>query len=82
MEYLSQFEELKAQKLNLDLTRGKPAEDQLDLSSSLESLKVDEYGSDGIDIRNYGQLKGLSECRELGSMILGCNKEYVSICFH
>ena len=77
MDYLSQFEELKAQKLNLDLTRGKPAEDQLDLSSSLESLKVDEYGSDGIDIRNYGQLKGLSECRELGSMILGCNKEYI-----
>ena len=77
MDYLSQFEELKAQKLNLDLTRGKPAEDQLDLSSSLESLKLDEYGSDGIDIRNYGQLKGLSECRELGSMILGCNKEYI-----
>ena len=77
MEYLSQFEELKDRKLSLDLTRGKPAKDQLDLSSSLDSIKIDRYDSDAEDIRNYGQIKGLSECRELGSQILGCEKEYV-----
>ena len=77
MEYLSRFEELKSQKLNLDLTRGKPSGDQLDLSSSIDSIKLNEYSSDGIDVRNYGEIKGLSECRELGSKILGCNKEYV-----
>ena len=77
MEYLSRFEELKLQKLNLDLTRGKPSGDQLDLSSSLDSIKFQEYISDGIDVRNYGGIKGLSECRELGSKILGCDDEYV-----
>ena len=77
MEYLSRFEELKSQKLSLDLTRGKPSEDQLDLSSSLDSTALDEYSSGGIDVRNYGEIKGLSECRELGSKILGCNKQYV-----
>ena len=77
MEYLSQFEELKARQLSLDLTRGKPAEDQLDLSSSLDSIKIDTYNTDEVDIRNYGQVKGLSECRQLGSKILGCEEEYV-----
>ena len=77
MEYLSRFEELKSQKLNLDLTRGKPSGDQLDLSSSIDSIKLNEYSSDGIDVRNYGEIKGLPECRELGSKILGCSKEYV-----
>tara|TARA_B100001175_G_scaffold196473_1_gene166784 strand:- start:401 stop:1603 length:1203 start_codon:yes stop_codon:yes gene_type:complete len=77
MEYLSQFEELKARKLSLDLTRGKPAKDQLDLSSSLNSIEIDNFVFDKVDIRNYGQVKGLSECRKLGSKILGCEKEYV-----
>ena len=43
MEYLSQFEELKARKLNLDLTRGKPAKDQLNLSTSIDSLEINDY---------------------------------------
>ena len=77
MEYLSLFNELKARKMSLDLTRGKPARDQLDLSSSIDSVEIDIYDFDEVDIRNYGQVKGLSECRELGSNILGCDKEYI-----
>ncbi len=77
MEYLSLFNELKARKMSLDLTRGKPARDQLDLSSSIDSAEIDIYDFDEVDIRNYGQVKGLSECRELGSNILGCDKEYI-----
>ncbi len=41
MEYLSLFNELKARKMSLDLTRGKPARDQLDLSSSIDSVEID-----------------------------------------
>ena len=67
MEYLSLFNELKARKMSLDLTRGKPARDQLDLSSSIDSVEIDIYDFDEVDIRNYGQVKGLSECRDLGS---------------
>jgi len=77
MEYLSLFNELKARKMSLDLTRGKPARDQLDLSSSIDSVEIDIYDFDEVDIRNYGQVKGLSECRELGSNILGCDKGYI-----
>ena len=77
MEYLSQFEELKNRNLSLDLTRGKPARDQLDLSTSIDYIEINDYGSDQADLRNYGLVKGLSECRELGSEILGCGKEYV-----
>ena len=77
MEYLSLFNELKARKMSLDLTRGKPARDQLDLSSSIDSVEIDIYDFDEVDIRNYGQVKGLSECRDLGSNILGCDKEYI-----
>ena len=77
MEYLSQFEELKAKNLSLDLTRGKPAADQLDLSAALDSIEINDYAFDQVDLRNYGLLKGLSECRELGSEILGCTKDYV-----
>ena len=64
MEYLSLFNELKARKMSLDLTRGKPGRDQLDLSSSIDSVEIDIYDFDEFDIRNYGQVKGLSECKE------------------
>ena len=77
MEYLSLFEELKARKMSLDLTRGKPARDQLNLSSSIDSIEIEAYEYDEVDIRNYGQVKGLSECIDLGSNILGCDREYI-----
>ena len=51
MEYLSLFNELKARKMSLDLTRGKPARDQLDLSSSIDSVEIDIYDFDEVDIR-------------------------------
>ncbi|MCZ6458307.1 MAG: aminotransferase class I/II-fold pyridoxal phosphate-dependent enzyme [Gammaproteobacteria bacterium] len=61
----------KANKLSLDLTRGKPAADQLDLSAGLESTIDGSYiAADGSDARNYGQLRGLEEARELGAEIL------------
>ena len=77
MDYISTFEELKSKNLSLDLTRGKPSSDQLDLSNNLAVFKGNHFVSDGVDIRNYGEIKGLDGCRELGSKILGCSKEYI-----
>ena len=77
MDYLSKFEELKSKELSLDLTRGKPSSDQLDLSNGLMSFSENDFLYDGVDIRNYGEIKGLDSCRELGAEILGCSKEYV-----
>ena len=50
MEYLSQFEELKARKLNLDLTRGKPASDQLNLSTAIDAIEINDYSFDQLDL--------------------------------
>ena len=68
------YQELKAKGSQLDLTRGKPSSEQLDLSLDLENLPVDNFIEDGIDTRNYGELLGLEKIRQLGSEILGCKK--------
>jgi len=77
MDYFSKFEELKSENLSLDLTRGKPSSDQLDLSNSLmnQTDKASEFES--LDLRNYGEIKGLESCRELGAQILNCDKDLV-----
>ncbi|MDA9660748.1 aminotransferase class I/II-fold pyridoxal phosphate-dependent enzyme [Gammaproteobacteria bacterium] len=77
MDYISQFEVLKSKELSLDLTRGKPSEEQLDLSNSLINFDEKDFSSHGIDIRNYGEVKGLEACRKLGSEILGCSEDYI-----
>ena len=77
MDYFSKFEELKSENLSLDLTRGKPSSDQLDLSNSLVNLTDEVSEFEGIDLRNYGEIKGLESCRELGAQILNCDKDLV-----
>ena len=77
MDYLSKFEELKSENLSLDLTRGKPSSDQLDLSNSLTDLTDEASEFEGLDLRNYGEIKGLESCRELGAQILNCDKDLV-----
>ena len=61
--------DLKTRQLQLDLTRGKPDESQLDLSSDLEGILQGQTIVDGVDIRNYGEPRGLDSCRELGAEI-------------
>lgn len=60
------------QGLKLDMSRGKPAPEQLDLSMGL--LKIDAYSDvDGTDARNYGALQGTNEARELFAGLLGAS---------
>ncbi|MEH3130791.1 MAG: aminotransferase class I/II-fold pyridoxal phosphate-dependent enzyme [Mycolicibacterium neoaurum] len=69
------YAELKAQGLQLDLTRGKPSPEQLDLSNRLLELPGngrDAYrDADGTDTRNYGGLHGLPELRAIFGELLG-----------
>ncbi|OBF05268.1 aminotransferase [Mycobacterium sp. 852002-10029_SCH5224772] len=66
------YADLQAKKLALDLTRGKPAPAQLDLSNQLLSLPGDDYrDSEGTDTRNYGGLHGLPELRAIFGELLG-----------
>jgi DNA-binding transcriptional MocR family regulator len=67
-----QHEELRAQGLKLDLTRGKPSPEQLDLSNALLTLpgEGDYRGADGTDLRNYGGPDGLEELRAIFGELL------------
>ncbi|MGN2634764.1 aminotransferase class I/II-fold pyridoxal phosphate-dependent enzyme [Nocardia takedensis] len=63
---------LRTEKLTLDLTRGKPAPQQLDLSAGLLSLPgADDYrDGGGTDCRNYGGQHGLPELRAIFGELL------------
>ena len=65
---LKRFEEYKAMGLNLDMSRGKPSKEQLDLS--MDMLRPIDYVEDGFDVRNYGILDGLKSCKELFADLL------------
>jgi DNA-binding transcriptional MocR family regulator len=67
------YAELQAKGLKLDLTRGKPAPAQLDLSNGLLELpgKDDFRDGDGTDVRNYGGVHGLPELRAIFGELLG-----------
>ena len=66
-EVRKDYEALKAEGLNLDLTRGKPSKAQLDLSNDLLVLPGRGHYTDaaGNDLRNYGNQKGIKELRDL-----------------
>ncbi len=57
--------------LTLDLTRGKPSAEQLDLSNGLLALPTRTVDATGADIRNYGGLAGLPELRSIFAELLG-----------
>ena len=66
--------------LKLDLTRGKPAIEQLALADGLDGILQGNYlASDGTDTRNYGGLTGLPEARNLGAEWLGLPQEEVIV---
>jgi DNA-binding transcriptional MocR family regulator len=65
------YTELQDKNLALDLTRGKPSPEQLDLSNALLSLPGETYrDGDGADTRNYGGLHGLPELRAIFGELL------------
>ena len=69
---------LRAEGLNLDLTRGKPAGDQLELCIALDGALDGGYRSgDGTDTRGYGGSDGIAEARRLGADWLGLVPEQI-----
>ena len=71
---------LAARGLKLDMTRGKPSPEQLDLADALLDRPRRGFGAlDGTDARNYGGLDGLPEMKELFSPILDAPPEQIII---
>lgn len=73
------YSNFKSENLSLNMARGKPSPEQLDLSSDILKNIENDFESDGIDIRNYGCLEGLPEARKLMSEMLGCSTENVVV---
>lgn len=66
------YDELKSRNLTLNLTRGKPSSEQLDICTDLLSLPGENYiDKDDTDCRNYGNLVGLTSIREIWAEVLG-----------
>lgn len=67
--------------LKLDISRGKPGKEQLDLVSDLLSIVNEntDFNCDGQDVRNYGILDGISMVKELYADILGTKPENVFV---
>ncbi len=67
--------------LNLDMTRGKPCAEQLDLSVGLIEVlsRTDFRAGDGTDCRNYGGLDGLPEAKALFAAMAGVSPEEIVI---
>ena len=71
----SKFATLKSKNFKIDLTRGKPGSDQLDLSNDLLSMTVPAKSPSGVDVRNYGDPLGIPEARRLGAELLSAPVE-------
>jgi DNA-binding transcriptional MocR family regulator len=69
-EQQAAYDDLRAQGLQLDLTRGKPATAQLDLADRLLTLPDGTRDADGVDVRNYGGLAGIHGLREMFAELL------------
>lgn len=76
------YDAFKARGLTLNLTRGKPASAQLDLSTALLALPgTGDYTAEGggTDCRNYGGLQGLIEARRLFSGLMGTTPDRIVV---
>ena len=64
----AKYSEAKALDLHLDMSRGKPSAEQLDLSMGMMDVLNSSSNlkdSEGVDCRNYGVLDGVKEAKEL-----------------
>lgn len=81
-ELLEKYNSYKSKGLSLDLSRGKPNSDQLDLTEGLLLLPMNRENcrnSDGFDCRNYGILDGVPEAKRLFGELLGINPENIIV---
>lgn len=77
-----QYKEAKALNLNLNMSRGKPSSEQLNLSAPMMNI-FNGYSNlvdaAGVDCRNYGEMDGISECKELVSRLVDVPPENVIV---
>ncbi len=68
-----QYNNILLKKLSLDMSRGKPGKEQLEMSESMLTAigkNSDCYAADGTDCRNYGLVDGIPEAKKLFADVL------------
>ena len=78
----AEFEEVKARGLNLDMSRGKPSAEQLNLSMGMMDVLTsgtDLICQEGVDCRNYGVLDGITEAKQLLADMMEVPKQNIII---
>lgn len=77
-----QYEDAKGKGLKLDMSRGKPASEQLDMTMPMMDIfnrDFDMHDEKGVDVRNYGTLEGIWGARRLLGEMLGVQPEQVIV---
>ncbi len=78
----AKYDELKAMGLKLDMSRGKPNTEQLDISMEMIDTLSRSHklaGEQGVDCRNYGVLDGIIEAKRLLSAMIECPVDNIII---
>ncbi len=78
----NEYKKIKSNPVKLDMSRGKPSQEQVDLSRGLlDTLKSDDVlkTESGVDCANYGALDGIPECKKLFSKLLGVSEKNIFI---
>lgn len=80
-EESARLTEFKRKGLKLDMSRGKPAPEQLDLSNDMltHCLDGDHISENGVDCRNYGVLDGIYEAKRLFMPMMGVGRYEIII---
>ena len=81
-ELEAEFEQVKSQGLKLDMSRGKPSTEQLNLSMGMMDVlnsSSDLVCEEGVDCRNYGVLDGIREAKQLLADMMEVPKDNIVI---
>ena len=78
-ELEERYAEFQARNLKLNMARGKPGADQLDISDAILESANPKFAADGTDCRNYGGLEGLPEMRKFFGDVLGIDPENIIV---
>ncbi len=80
----AEYDGYKEKGLSLNMARGKPSSEQLDLAmkmlAAVNSYDADYKASDGTDCRNYGGLDGIIDAKNLFAPMLGVSTDELIIC--
>lgn len=81
-ELQAEYQQEKDKGLKLDISRGKPSKEQLDLSMPMLDVinsSSDMMAENGTDVRNYGLLDGIPEAKKLMGDLMGADSSQVIV---